>query len=75
MGRTQSEAPVPSFASRFWTLTWAEKGPGFGPPNIFSGRPLRLDLYHPVLAESIMPEATPLPVSWFLHQSAFDGSL
>src|SRR5664280_2353760 len=66
----------PRFASVFWTLTWAEEGSG-GPAQHFqltiSACPLRLDLHHSVLPESIVPEAAPLPVSRFLHQSAFHG--
>jgi hypothetical protein len=64
----------PRFAAVFWTLTWAEAGPG-RPTEHFqltiSGRPLRFDLQHSVLPQSIMPETAPLPVSCFLHQSAF----
>src|SRR5664280_3911963 len=46
----------PRLASVFWTLTWAEEGSG-RPTEHFrltiSGRPLRFDLHHSVLAESI----------------------
>jgi hypothetical protein len=52
----------------------AEKSPGW-PTEYFqlpiSGGPLRFDLHHPLLPESIMAETTPLPVSRVLHQSAF----
>ena len=45
-------------------LDWAEKCSS-RPTEHFQltilGRPLRFDLYHSVLAEIIMPEATPLP--------------
>ena len=54
----------PRFAAFLWTLTWAEKCSS-RPTEHFQltipGRPLRFDLYHSVLAESIMPEAAPLP--------------
>src|ERR1039457_1534073 len=56
----------PRFTSFFWTLTQAEEDPGWAAEHLqlaISGRPLRFDLHHSVLAESIMPEATPLPVS------------
>src|ERR1017187_4040118 len=62
------------FASVLWTLTWAEEGSD-GPAQHFqltiSACPLRFDLHHSVLPESIVPEAAPLPVFRFLHQSAF----
>jgi hypothetical protein len=46
----------------FWTLTWAEEGPG-RPTKHFqltiSGRPLRFDLHHSVLPESAVVGGSP----------------
>jgi hypothetical protein len=47
----------PRFASVFWTLTWAEEGSGRPTEHfqlMISGDPLRFDLHHSVLAESIV---------------------
>jgi hypothetical protein len=69
-------ARCPRFASLFWTLTWTEEGSG-RPAQHFqltiSGRPLRFDLHHSVLPESMVVGGSPRIYAG--ESSSFDRAL
>jgi hypothetical protein len=74
-GMVDRLGPVPQVRPSLG-LTWAEKDsrrPAADFQLTISCRPLRLDFYDAHFPEGVMTKAAPLPIPWFLHQSALHG--